>query len=129
MWTDWYIENLRYKTRARGNNGYVDCYGLVWLIYMRELGIRLPLYDGMNNHDVEGEDLTNLCIQDSLRVDTPQVFDAVFLYLGQQPSHIACAINDQEIINIRAGTNVVIEPLYGKTWGGKIHSIYRHKSL
>lgn len=132
MNTDWYVSNLRYRERARGEHGLTDCYGLARLFLMGEADIELLLCDGEHLDDIPDSDLHSYLtaqLRQWHKVGTPQAYDLIYLMWGGQPSHIGVAVNDHELINIRQGVNVAIEPIYGDMWGRRIHSIYRHESL
>lgn len=122
-------QNMRYRERARGEGGFVDCFGLVRLL-LQDAGVELPEYSGEHLDDIPGGDL-HAYLSDSQwhKVDSPRAYDLIYLWFGGQPSHIALAINEQELINIRKGCNVAVEPIFGTMWRHRLHSFYRHESM
>lgn len=131
MNTDPYL-GMQYKDRARGET-QGDCWQLIWLIYRNELAIRLPRHDTVSLHTTDMDVLTEyidarLC-DDFAVVDAPQAYDLIVLYQGTHPTHIACALDDIDMIHLQAGCNVAIEPIFGKRWGQRVYRMYRHKSL
>ena len=132
MDTDWYMENLTFRDRARGENGYADCWGLCYLIYARELGIILPRHDDMSLDTAEVEQLAGYIEANAnhfVKAGAPQEFDLLMLIQASYPTHIGCAIDDEHMIHLQAGCNVAIEPIFGERWGRRIYGIYRHEAL
>lgn len=121
-WWTKYV-GIPYKDVGRTADG-CDCYGLVRLVYARELQIFLPTYDGYLSADdmnyiaphLEGE------LHRWTQTD-PQDF-AVVLWIGGKRLHIGVMINETHVLH--TGNKVaysVVQPL-SKIYG-HIDGIYK----
>ena len=130
MNTEAYLR-IQYRDKARSETEG-DCWQLVWLIYRDELGIRLPTHDTVSLHTTDIDALSDYIdtrLSDDFEpVDAVQAYDLIVLYQGIHPTHIACAVDDTDMIHLLAGRNVAIEPIFGRRWGNRIYRIYRHKA-
>lgn len=125
-----YYLALEYEDRGRGPR--YDCWGLIWLLYARELGIILPRHDEVSHKTSDVGDLEQYIESEAARfteVDTPQQFDLMVLYQAGYPTHIGMAVNDEEIVHLQEGANVAVEPIYGRRWKNRIYGIYRHEAM
>jgi len=124
--TNAYLE-IRYQDRGRGP-GY-DCWGLVWLIYQRELGISLPSYSD-EYPDSDAGDAIQTVIDDQIRawipVDKPRHLDLVILKILGKRMHCGIVIDDRNFMHCLGGAGVSIERFGDKRWCRRISGIYRH---
>src|SRR5690625_7852111 len=100
-----------YKDRGRDMSG-ANCYGLVWLIYARELGIILPKYDDKSAEKTPKDELQELVENEAnlyRQVKIPQAFDMVLIRTGGA-YHIGCMLDADYMIHLATGCNRSEEP-------------------
>jgi cell wall-associated NlpC family hydrolase len=128
-WSSKYI-GLPYEECGRGPTGY-DCWGLVQLVYARELELALPSYLG----DYEDQGDTDAIVQlyhggreDWVKVDEPRPLDVVMFNIAGRPSHVGVVVTPFEGAFLHAPENCSsrIENYNDRMWCRRIEGFYRH---
>ena len=138
-WTERYL-GIPYKVKGRDETG-VDCWGLIYLIYIEMFGVELPLYteryvdlrdpQGIHNiaEKVEEESITFGCTR-VLRGQ--ELFgDVILLPLEGMYTHVAMCIEGNLMIHALEGTEVTIEDYTTGKWLSRYQraQIYRHPGV
>jgi len=135
-WASRYV-GLRYLRRGRDING-IDCWGLVRLIYAKELRLDLPLYGMTDPDDYRG---IARDIDAERRTDTwhpikePQDFDVVLMtspidddgVVRVRPIHIGI-VAGKSILHTEADVDTVCVPVGDPSVAYRIVEFYRHRS-
>ena len=137
-WTTEYIE-IPFKVHGRDETG-LDCWGLVYLIYLEQFGIELPLYDNdytnikdtnhlskLYEHGVNNPDIGWLSI---LR-GQEQYGDVFLLPLAGRHTHVAICVEPGLMIHIVKDAQVIVEEYYEAIWKKRFERalIYRHPKV
>lgn len=121
-WTEKYL-GKPWENGARGPFSF-DCWGLLWFVYIKELGIRLPLYPGV---DAKNYMLTGKMISDATqssewrRLDKPEGICAVGM--GHKVlTHVGVYLSDDGgmVMHAADGQNVISDSmarLRSNGWG------------
>lgn len=128
MWNKYL--GLPFLPDGRDREG-LDCWGLVSLIYQEELGIYLPIHNGVFKDQTPE---TMLAISKLMRqerenwtkVSIPQQFDVLLLRTGKHAFHVSMVIDVDRMIHIEEGIDSVIERYTGPLWKQRIEGIYRY---
>lgn len=127
---DKYI-GLPYKNLGRDFKG-VDCFGLIYLIYLTERNILLPDFSCLNYQSdwyKEGESiiLDNLWA-DWYDVKEPLLYDCIVFYDTKKRivNHIGMSIDTYRFIHITEGSYVMITKL-NNFYISRIHRVLRYK--
>lgn len=110
-----------------------DCWGMVKIVYARELGIDLPDYGDIGAKDIlrirrmmgrERETPT------WVRVDRPQVFDVVGMRLpdGQSMGHVGIVASRGNVLHTERMSGPVVEDMRSATIRCRIVGYWRHAS-
>ena len=129
QWTQKYAI-LPYKTAGRDWQG-VDCWGLVFLIYLTELGIQLPLYSLYDTipKDASVDKMVNRFRDDWILYDKPFSFSIIlFNFLGKC-CHMGVMLDDDRFIHCRQQTNVSIESVSRLIWRNRVEGYYGFRNL
>lgn len=132
-WVERYI-NLPFVDSGRSMKG-VDCWGLVQLVYEKELGIELPSYAEISAHDLiqvarkitigkDGEVWQNV---DATAI---QPFDVcVMRFFGRKSiGHVGLVVDKQHILHIELKADATITPLKHYTIRERIACFRRHRT-
>ena len=140
-WADDY-SGIPFAWNGRDRSG-LDCFGLVRLIFLEQLGIELPAYS-----DVPASE-SPLVLQVMVKQsgDRPwsevsltelKAFDIVRMSghyrdsrgrLQRGPIHVACAIDAEKIIHIEEGREVMVMPITHMLVAKRIVAVHRHEAL
>ena len=134
-WTESYI-GIPFKLKGRDEEG-VDCWGLVYLVYMELFGVVLPLYVEQYENI---KDLGNLekhaainAIDSSIGwvsvIRGQEVFGDVFLMpLAGRFTHVAICVEPGLMLHVTEDINVTVEEYYTGLWQPRYKraQIYRH---
>lgn len=127
------LVGIPWVNRGRDPAVGLDCWGLLRHVYATKLGILLPSFaDEYEDATDRAETVAvmNRCAgADWVRVDIPKVGDGVRLRVDGDPSHVAVYVGRGLILHAQAGTDSVIEELFGLRWNKRIAGIYRHAKL
>lgn len=115
---------LPFKQHGRGPEAY-DCYGLVRLIYLRELGISLPDYE-YGDKD-QWHQLWEEANQPRwMRVREPETLDVVLLVAQRNP-HIGLYLKGRKLLHVPEHGESCIDLLDSPRWRSRIEGYYRHR--
>jgi len=119
-----------YMNKGRDLLG-ADCWGLLRLFYIHEMGVLLPTYDE-SYVDSFDKMSTSTAIQefsnDWTKVDIPQYGDGIKLRLMGHPCHVGVYLGNAEFLHTQTGHNSGIDRLDSVKWRHRIEGYYRHKS-
>jgi cell wall-associated NlpC family hydrolase len=113
----------KYKDNARGENGFVDCYGLFLLIQKEMFGRDLPDVNGykcQDRKDLNKNLLKNLIKYPARKIEEGKEGCGVIIEAGGVASHIGVYIGEEKIIHASEKRNVVIEDIKEARLKGKI---------
>lgn len=108
----------------------VDCWGLVRLVYLEQLGIDLPSYDDAYRplDERERAELA-LLVEGSRpgwrRVETPAPFDLVLVRIAGVPCHVGLALPGGMMLHCSRGADSRIESYRSPKWAPRIEGFYR----
>jgi cell wall-associated NlpC family hydrolase len=121
---------VSYRNKGRDLVG-ADCWGLLRLFYIHEMGVLLPSYDEFYV-DAFDKMSTSTAIQefsnDWTKVDIPQYGDGIKLRLMGHPCHVGVYLGNSEFLHTQTGHNSCIDRLDSVKWRHRIEGYYRHKS-
>ena len=131
-WSNRYI-GLPYVEFGRGMAG-VDCWGLVVVVYLQELGITLPDYLGYASAEEHAEiDALIAGAEQSpswVAADTPAPFPAPFdiavFRRGHLASHIGIVVQRGIMLHMVGQDCAKLEAYTTGRWGNRLKGIYRH---
>lgn len=131
--TDWkYYKKLQFKDKGRDHTG-VDCWGLVQMIYKKELGIALPGYDECYDETSEREKLAAIIGDEKqkwreiLPPERPKLYDVVLLRMHGFASHVGVICGGRNMIHCTEGVGITIEPYDSLRWAKKVLGFYRYE--
>ena len=121
---------IPFEPHGRTRKG-LDCWGLVWLIYLERFKILLPSYAGHYDDTNDGVFLNLLTTsqrnaQPWIEVQEEQLGDVVLLRIFGCAMHVGLIIKPEYMINIRKTVDSCIEPIYRSAWKKRIEGIYRY---
>ena len=118
---------IPFKPHGRDLNGW-DCYGLIYYIYGKDLGISLFSY--VNDYaTVNDKHIPDLIKQEKARwheVVKPQKYDVVLL--GKRGRHVGLMLNDSEFLHVLVGISTCVEGTKSAVWKNRIQGYCRHES-
>ena len=127
---NWALIGIPYRSKGRDLLG-ADCWGLLRLFYLNEMGVLLPTYDE-HYTDAFDKESTSGAIesfsQDWAKVDIPKYGDAIKLRLMGHPCHVGVYLGNNEFLHTQTGHDSCIDRLDGVKWKNRIEGFYRHKS-
>lgn len=132
-WTDKYI-GVPFAADGRTMDG-LDCWGLVCQVYSHELGIVIPRYDGVFNHQspVKYFEIAGLMAAERnlWRTVTGRLneFDMVSLRTGRHAFHVGIMIDSSRFIHCDNPCGVTIESIASPLWRDRVNEIVRHPSM
>ena len=137
-WTTEYIE-IPFKVHGRDETG-LDCWGLVYLIYLEQFGIELPSYDDayidLQDRNYLGKlyenEITNSDIKWLSILRGQERYGDVFLLpLAGIRVHVAVCVEPGLMIHIIKGAQVIVEEYYEAIWNKRFERglIYRHPKV
>lgn len=129
MWCNNYIK-VPFKDHGRDENG-CDCWGLVRLIYKKELAIDLPEF--LEYKDIkDGVNIAEMYKEEHLKWETLELGDEkefdvlVFKILGL-PTHIAIVIKKGLMLHCEKGIGTHVSDYYReKQWRDRLKGVYRY---
>lgn len=130
MWSNKYI-NIPFVEKGRDFDG-CDCWGLVRLVYDRELGIELPSFlDYENTKDIRAISRMireNQFGKDWFEVDEPQPYDVLVFRMMSAVAHVGVAVKKGLMIHCQKDINTTHDEylLKSSDWVERLEGIYRH---
>lgn len=130
MWWQKYI-GLPFAEKGRCESG-LDCWGLVKLVYEKELGIELPSYEwcyhDTNDADAIGREIEMQRVAGWREIEKPQEFDLAILRMRGVPMHVGIVTKAPFMIHSAHGVDVALERLDGLRWKNRVNGYVRHSS-
>ena len=120
---------IPYKSHGREFDG-IDCWGLVYLIYLHELGISLPTYSEDYESIADSEVIGALIGREKVKwakIDVPQKFDTVLIRMKGFPMHCGIYIGDGKFMHCLKGVNTTVEKIEASSWKSRIVGFYRYE--
>lgn len=125
MWHQKY-SRIPFKSKGRAltledaiKNG-LDCWGLICLVFLLELGIVLPSYVELYHDTEDAETICAIMLQERARlwrdVDRPEAFDVIGLLDNGTPTHMAIAISGNQMLHCQKGCGTVIQGFPSMRW-------------
>lgn len=118
-----------YKSGGRSWDG-ADCWGLVCLLYANELGVALPLYDGIDalKHElvsphIEAAQRSSEWASVPLSETAP--FDVVLARITGHPWHLGVLLEDRQFIHSLPSRGVTIDRITSVAWKSRLLGAYR----
>lgn len=111
-----------------------NCWGLVVLVYARELGIALPTYDGRYASLAEQREVAALVAGEQAdpawsKVSVPQPFDVAVFRQGRYATHMGVVVRDNLLLHIQAGDAAKIQNYRVAPLKDRLTGLYRHVEL
>ncbi len=129
--SDWAAKYIGIPFVLHGRNASgLDCWGLVRLIYLEQLGIELPNYDVQttNPRDVGPVFTSRIANELWEQVDgLKAAMDVVLFRVGGYPSHVGIIVDSKTgtFIHVFEGNSVLIDRLSSPAWKNRIMGIFR----
>lgn len=126
MWWKKYI-GLPFKERGRDMKG-VDCYGLLKIIYERELKINLVDYLDFYQHTAD-KNLAEVIDHEKRKweeVSQPKQFDVVLIKMQGLPMHLGVMCSGNNMIHCMEGINTAYENIASMRWSTRVMGFYRY---
>ena len=122
---------LPWREHGRDFDG-LDCWGLVYLIYLHELRIELPSYVDEYENTVDAKHLKkvydqNMTAWSMLIHDQPRIFDVALMRVRGHPIHVGIYLEPGKMLHIEDGLNSVIEAYNGLQWQNRLIGFFRHE--
>lgn len=130
-WLSKYV-GIPYKTHGREMDG-CDCWGLMTLIWQRELGMPLPEYRGADwfkgqDPGVTGADAAAYAsLFKPIQPGEETLGDGVLLRMRGHPLHVGFVIADGWMIHTHETADSCIESYRTPTWEKRILGFYRYE--
>lgn len=131
-WCNRYV-GIPFRDGGRDESG-CDCWGLVRLIYARELGIYLPTYGETSAFNLQQ---VVMLMQQGAQAEAvwiepqePGEFDVVVMRRtsgGRAPSHVGVLTQTGALLHVESRTDAVMVPLSHFTVAGRVLFIRRHR--
>lgn len=127
-WAARYV-GLPFINHGRDREG-LDCWGLVCLVLHECFGVTLPsLADKYEraSDSVVVEQIVDVQrpLIDAERVEYPLPGDIVLLSLRGLVCHVGVYVGDHCMLNVRRGTETVVEDLSAPKWARRVEGYYR----
>ncbi len=119
---------IPYVSKGRTYDG-CDCWGLLRLVYLEQLGVELPSYADDNADAAEVSETRRVveAKRDSWeRVAIPRPGDAVLMKIHGEPVHVGVYIGDGEMLHVRGGANACVQRLSAPFWRQAFEGFYRY---
>jgi cell wall-associated NlpC family hydrolase len=130
MWHQQYI-GIPFAEKGRDATG-LDCWGLVKLVYEKELGVELPGYEWAyhttQDKDAIGNEIAMERVAGWREVETPAPFDLVILRMQGVPMHVGVVTSAPSMIHSARGVNVALERYDSMRWKNRVNGYVRHAS-
>lgn len=129
-WSNAYV-GLPYADLGRNWEG-CDCWGLLRLVYERELGIQLPAYVGAYASAEERAEIEALVAAEEptgpwARVTRGRPFDAILFRQGRYRAHVGILIDSGLMLHM-AGEQAKVESWGAPRWRSRLTGLYRHRA-
>lgn len=130
MSLDRYV-GLPFVDKGRSEDG-CDCYGLLWLVILRELGVELPRYDdryvtGADRREIDALIADELAFWESIPAGDEQTFDAVLMRDAGCDSHVGIVVGGGLMLHVAITHAARIERYRSPMWRRRIVGFYRYR--
>ncbi len=131
-WANRYV-GLPFRPLGRDQQG-VDCYGLVWKVFLEQFDVRLPDYLGRYGQHLQANEVRNLFtmgLQEPIwsLVDRPRDGDVVVLQIQGHAYHVGIMVDRWRMLHARESATVAIERINSTMWRSRVLGYYRHRDL
>lgn len=115
---------------AASSFGAADCYGLLRLVYREVFSIEIPdLEEQLHAVARDANKILDMVRRDAaawMKVEEPEIGDAVVLNFCGRPTHVAVYVGDKRILTTTPRHTSVIDDLRSFRWKNKVEAYYRH---
>lgn len=130
-WAD-YI-GIPFEDGGRGPNS-LDCWGLLRMIYSRELGVDLPSYGEVSAHDLVriARTISRDVSDGWVAVDVPREFDGVIMRSGAGRSaivHVGVMVDRCRLIHVEKSSATAVVSVSHYSVSHRIAGYRRHETL
>lgn len=130
-WTSRYI-NIPYVNKGREFSG-ADCWGLVRLVYLHELGIELPDYGEVSADDLSKVHRKVEDVQEQWEAVAHNDIQAFDICVMRAPGkriicHVGVVVDKNRILHVEKRTDSVIVPLNDPIIRERVSCFRRHKA-
>lgn len=132
-WTSRYI-NIPYVDKGRGFNG-ADCWGLVRLVYLHELGIELPDYgevsaDNLAKVHKKVQEVSEYEEWEAVRIEDIQPFDICAMRAAGKRlvCHVGVVVDKKRILHVESRIDSAIVDLKDPIIRERIECFRRRKT-
>lgn len=131
-WTDAYIGIPHAEKGCTLEN--VCCWGLIRLVYKRELGIDLPGYEDRYTDEAEQSEIAKLFSYEEKRdvwalVTEPRDFDVMVYRQGRFATHAGLVAGRGMMLHVKADDQSKLEPFSSHIWQSRLAGMYRHSEV
>jgi cell wall-associated NlpC family hydrolase len=129
-WANDYV-GIPYQNRGRSPEG-ADCWGLVCLVYAKELSIILPALTAQYQNAADAAEIDALVMNQSplwTPISEAREFDLVLLRVGRHPCHVGIVVWPGTMLHLLRGCNAVVERYNGPVWVNRVVGIFRSRSF
>lgn len=121
-------KDIQYKKHGRSRHAGCDCYGLLRLIYLEELGIDLPLYPNRELGEAVIEERERAWGQ--ISKEEAKEYDVVLLHKYGRVCHLGIIASkaNEYMIHLGRGHGVMIEAYSSPRWKNRVEGFYRCRS-
>jgi len=128
-WASVYV-GLPYRDLGRDRAG-CDCWGLVRLVYLHELGIELPSYAEDYVSAAEHAEIARLIGDveegDAWReIEMVRPFDVAVFTRGVHRSHVGVMVDGAHMLHMAGRSRAVIEPIDRPRHASRLAGFHRH---
>ncbi len=111
-----------------------DCWGLARLVYLQELGIRLPAYTETYSSAEETAEVAALLERRHHHptwapVEQSQPFDLILYRHGRLSTHVGIVINRHRMLHVQGDDQSKIEDRNSNRWAARFIGAYRHVEM
>lgn len=124
---------LTYEPNARGPDA-VDCWGLVRVVYQRELGLTLPAWDTIDSSDPA--QCASTVVKEAVgwlevSLEEARTFDVILLSENGRPIHCGVIISPPQFLHCARGFGTVVASYADRKqiWRRRLVGIFRHPAV
>ena len=128
-WHNEYIK-IPFEERGRQVDG-ADCWGLVRIIYHRELGVQLPILQKYTS--TKDKDALPTIIQEEsstwqpVKLGDEQPFDVAVFNMCGVPMHVGVVVRQNFMIHCERGSGTTLEDYTDRKWCNRLVGFYRYE--
>lgn len=133
-WTRKYV-GLPWVLAGRDHSG-ADCWGLLWLVYMEQLGVGLPSYAAETIDGPERDEISGMIRDERMKSRWTPVhyghereFDMIIMRRAGIESHVGIVVGCKQMLHVVCGSEARVERFDQGRWNARIAGIYRHAMI